>query len=486
MSGFAVGAMKSKKKRRNRQVAARPAPTPAPVRAATERRTRSRALLALAGLVCAAGGVLIAAWLWSARPGAAALPPLPRALAAADADPLIAKAVGDARQLVTDHPRVADAWGHLGRVLLAHAFNAEAVDAFAKAEHLDPADPRWPYLSAEAVVGEDPDRAVPKLRRAVELLRDGDPDVPRVRLAEALLERGDLDEAESLLRRAHERNPDDARVLLALGQLEVTRGRFEAARDALERAAARAPDVQRPYALLAMTYARLGEPTKARDANERARRLSPATSWPDPWMAEVTKLQTGLESILEQATTRLKRGEPDRAAALLRVATRHYPKSAEAWRQTGIALMQTGDPREAERALRTAVGLDPRNDAQVMLAYLLARTGRQDEAEAAARAAIASHPTHGEAHFTLALALRGQGRADEVIAALREAVRHQPDLTAAHVGLADALEAAGQHEQAVEVLRAALSTPADEKAIRQRLAMLEGARSTSPASAQPR
>ena len=54
----------------------------------------------------------------------------------------------------------------LGMTLLANKFEEESVEPFARAESLDPVEPRWPYLRGVALVGRNPDEALPCLRRA--------------------------------------------------------------------------------------------------------------------------------------------------------------------------------------------------------------------------------------------------------------------------------------------------------------------------------
>ena len=64
----------------------------------------------------------------------------------------VADAVTEARDAVVKTPRSANAWGQLGRVLIANEIHQEiALVCFLEAERLDPEEPRWPYcLSAVA------------------------------------------------------------------------------------------------------------------------------------------------------------------------------------------------------------------------------------------------------------------------------------------------------------------------------------------------
>src|SRR5947209_9301049 len=114
-------------------------------------------------------------------------------------------------------------------VLSIHDFLAEADGCFANAEKFDGTEPRWPYLRGLARSGENPEDALPHLRRAAQLC--GDLPAPHLRLAELLVERGDFDEAEGHIQRVLNRDPKDGRALLALGRISFARGRLQESHD---------------------------------------------------------------------------------------------------------------------------------------------------------------------------------------------------------------------------------------------------------------
>jgi cytochrome c-type biogenesis protein CcmH/NrfG len=79
-------------------------------------------------------------------------------------------------------------------VLLAHRFTAEARICLAQAILLDPNEPRWPYYQGISFLEEDPDTAIQRWERAVQLCGDTVAAV-RACLAEALLGQDRLDES---------------------------------------------------------------------------------------------------------------------------------------------------------------------------------------------------------------------------------------------------------------------------------------------------
>ena len=117
---------------------------------------RSRRLLRAglaAALLLLAGG---AAYLWL-RPTS----PAPPELHLAGAEPEAVAAIQEARAEVIRKPRSPAAWGYLGLLLFAHDYYAEAEPCLVRAEHLDPADPHWPYFQGLILLFRDADAMKP-------------------------------------------------------------------------------------------------------------------------------------------------------------------------------------------------------------------------------------------------------------------------------------------------------------------------------------
>src|SRR5713101_5806924 len=120
--------------------------------------------------------------------------PAPPAISPQGLEPAVWTALEDSRQEVSCSPNSSNAWGHLGKVLLAHKFAEEAGICFARAESLDPTEPRWPYFLGMILDLKDTSAAIAKFQRAVDLCNN-QPDGPRLKLAEALLQQGQSPEA---------------------------------------------------------------------------------------------------------------------------------------------------------------------------------------------------------------------------------------------------------------------------------------------------
>src|SRR5262249_20078112 len=162
-------------------------------------------------LLAVAAGVAVTCWLVPRRPG-----PAPREADLSGVDPAIAAPVREAHAEVVAKPNSAAAWGRLGQILRAHDFVEAANTCFARAETLDPNEPRWPYLQGATIAMTDRESALPYLERAATTAAV---DTPRLRLAEVLLQLGRAEEAEVHFREVLARAPHNPRARLGLARV---------------------------------------------------------------------------------------------------------------------------------------------------------------------------------------------------------------------------------------------------------------------------
>jgi tetratricopeptide (TPR) repeat protein len=414
---------------------------------------RRLALGACVGLALLAAG-LGAARAFRPRPP----PPAPPEVDLAGADPAVSAAVGGFREEVLRSPESADAWGRLGKVLLANGFPAEACSCFAEAGRLDPAELRWPYLRGLSLtlLGE-PDDAIPHLGRAAELAGRGEP-APRLRLAETLLGQGRVGEAEEQFRRLLAQDPDNPWARLGLGRVCCRRGEIGPGLAHLRRAAASPLTEKRARSLLAEVHQRRGEPEAARRALRAAGKLPEAHDFPDPYLDELDPLRAGRYARTGRANRLINQGRPREAAALFVEVLRDHPDLAEAWLGLGLAQLHQGDPAGAERALREAVRLDPKVvQGQFYLAVALLRQGKPGAAAGFFREAAALKPDHAPSWYNLGLCRKLRGDRRGAVDALRTAVRHKPNFVEARLELAELLLAGGRRDEGVEELKAVVA-----------------------------
>jgi tetratricopeptide (TPR) repeat protein len=424
--------------------------------------------LALVG-VAAAGGGLGGWWLWQRQRA-----PEPPAVELAGVDPAVAAAIETSRTKVRQSPRSAAAWGLLGQVLVAHDFRAAALTCFAEAERLGPREPRWPYYQGVALYLGDPDAALPKLRRAVELCGDA-PAAPRLLLAEALLNQGNLDEAESHYRHLLSRDPHNPWAHLGLARVAAGRDRPQDGLADLEQATAGRSCAKAAQTLLAQVQQRLGNADESAAALRRAADLPDDTGWPDPFVEAIEELQIGEHASLKRAGRLINQDRVAEGVRLLRQTTRDYPQSYGAWLMLGQGLLKGQDFADAEQALRQAVRLAPTPvDGRYFLGVALLERGENRAAADCFREAAKLKPDHALAYYQLGRCLvRLEDRA-AAIGAFRDAVRCKPDFADAHAELGELLLQDGQRAKGVAHLRQAIDlNPAIPKA-RQLLREVDG------------
>jgi Tfp pilus assembly protein PilF len=249
-----------------------------------EKRNPSRRLLLIAcSLLLMAGlGVYIGRRTASTQPPAALTADAePPSVDWTGADPTVMKAIEAARAAVRQSPSSSHAWGQLGMILAAHNFAAEANVCFMQAEQLDPRETRWPYYQGTELCPNDPEVAIAKLQRAVEL-RDGHFDRARLRLGELLLRQGRLEEAEDHFREVLRQDPENALAHLNLARIARERGDLQASLKHLSRPMEGVYTRKASCLLAAEVHQRLGNEKVANQERQRAAKLPRDQDWPDP------------------------------------------------------------------------------------------------------------------------------------------------------------------------------------------------------------
>jgi tetratricopeptide (TPR) repeat protein len=414
-------------------------------------------------------------WRWYTTPA----PPAEIVLGGTDA--AVNEAIEAARQEVCRQPRSAAAWGHLGLVLRAHDERIESGRIFAQAERLDPTDPRWPYQQGLIELLSEPEKALPQLRRAVELCRgkDAQETAARLRLGETLLENGQLHEAEEQFSAAQALAANDARLEFDEGLLAEAQGDLQAAREHLTLAVVSPFCRQKACIQLAMVCKRLGEDRAAAEYSRQGASGPPDVPWPDPFVSEYMGLAVGRQRRLQDFEELEAQGRLPQAIALLREIVQQYPDS-HSYLILGMTLAKAGALDEAEGILRSVVRMAPeKGEACYFLGLTLYSEARDLQSQAVGKAqalakfreaaqwereAVRLKPNHGFAYLYLGLALREVGESQEGLAALREAVQRRPEFADTHLSLGEALAAEGQLARARACLETAQRlAPADPR-----------------------
>lgn len=219
-----------------------------------------------------------------------------------------------------------------------------------------------------------------------------------------------------LLRQAHERSPDDTKVLLALALLYQGRGMFEATLPLSRKLAELDPPNQR---LSATRMAReTGTELAARATVSMGGPL--ATSW-----RNLDELQQVVESALSS-------GRAEAAADLLE---RTYPREKRPWEvvdRIATLRLHLGQPDRARALWQASLGGAPR---PALVAARIGATHLVEEdfesARTAYERALSQEPELFEARFGLAMVEQDAGRALQALDSARRAVAAAPNDVAA-------------------------------------------------------
>lgn len=171
-------------------------------------------------------------------------------------------------------------------------------------------------------------------------------------------------------------------------------------------------------------------------------------------------------ALVARVVERLERGDTADAEAQARKLRETVPDDAELARLHGVALLLLGRNAEACAALRDALAIDPGSAAvQSNLASALMAMGAADEAVALLRKAIATQPGDPALHNNLANALRAAGDDEGAREAYLAALVIAPDHFGAIVNLAATELSLGRAADAEARLRGALAGQAHPQAL---------------------
>ena len=289
--------------------------------------------------------------------------------------------------------------------------------------------------------------------------------------------------------------PVAAYATLGRARVALQQGQLERARQTLEALVARVPRLGVAHRLLADVDERLGDADKAARHLARAAALPAYNGAPDPMQDALARESRRSVLLLKQASAadltrdrewreflvrralEFDAANPDvvyemgallqqlkQPAAALPYFERHLgmvDDDQQTLVQIGKCYIDLGRLAEAEAVLQRALALADDAVGEYNLGYVLEQTGRSSEAETRYRRAIALNPGLASAHTNLGTALAGRGRVDEGAAHLAEAARLAPGSAAARNNLGAVFLQQRQVERAAREFRLALDLNPD-------------------------
>jgi tetratricopeptide (TPR) repeat protein len=365
---------------------------------------------------------------------------------------------------------LADGFGELGMLYLAHALMDPAVACFENARSLDSVEFRWPYLLGRAALGRnDREAAESAFEAALALRSEHAPTL--LALGRLALDMGAAERAGSYFGRALEANPASAAARAGLGRVASEAGDFETAARLFEEALELQPEATALHYSLALAYRESGDLERARRHLERRGEGTPVEA--DALMAEVAALTSGARVHLLRAGRALSAGRLERGISELRRAAELDPNDPTVRVTLGAALAQRGDRTGARVQLESALRLAPREPrAHYNLGLLAAGEGDNAESVRHFESALSADPGHARAAYQLGEALIRTGREAEGIAALERARELEPGNETVRLREVTALVAAARYEEAKARLEEGTNLRPDSTPIKHALARL--------------
>jgi tetratricopeptide (TPR) repeat protein len=255
----------------------------------------------------------------------------------------------------------SEAYGELGKLLMAGGYLDVAERCFRNAQTLAPDDFRWPYYLGHLFISTG------ELTKAVErfeqVLRRRPTDFATlVWLGYVYIELGQPQAAEPLLTRARVLGPDTVAVPYQLGRASLAKQDYANAVRHLEEALRLNPAATVIHYPLAMAYRGLGDLEKAQANLDRTKnRPGGATvTVPDSLMAELKTVLRSPEVHEELGQHASARGDWPEAARQFRKAIELSPDNAIMRLNLALTLNRMGDARAALAELEATIRVDPR------------------------------------------------------------------------------------------------------------------------------
>ena len=370
----------------------------------------------------------------------------------------------------TPSAELADAYGDLGKILMAADRRDAAEPCFLDAQMLAPRDFQWPYYLAHLYRRNgDLTKAIASFERALRL-RPDDVDT-LVWLGNLELDQGRPDGAEPRFARALSLDPKALSARFGLGRAALARQDYSRAVEYLEAVLAQAPQATGAHYPLAMAYRGLGDAEKA-EAHLRLRQDRPILP-ADPVMVELGNLLESPQTYESRGIEALNKADWAGAAALFRKGLELAPDHAALRHRLGTALYLMGDVRGAQEQFEQVVRASPDFFlAQYSLGVLLQADGRHRDAITHFSTALKAKPDYTEARLRLANSLRRTGRAQESLGHYEKVLAEDAGNTEARFGYAVALVQLRRYDEARTSLAEAVKSYPDQTVFAHGLARL--------------
>ena len=365
--------------------------------------------------------------------------------------PLVAEAIQTASETLRTDKYSVSAWADLGRLLLVHDLNADALVCFKYLTEREPTEAKWVYYLGFINEQIEPERAIEFYRRTIELAPDYA--AVRLRLAKSLTRLGELAEAEQELRKGlmtSENNPylEYELALVLLAQREQTE-----ARKLLVHATENRTWYARPaFVALSRLCFSQEDMDCAIAAYQQMSRMPEATSAiADPWLTEVQKQSAILATDAQSADNLMAKGEYELAKTVYQRFIKKRPELTRPRTNLAYCHAMSGNIMEAIRLAQENSRLFPKDSqVQYALASIYEQAGKFPQAATAYETCLALAPQSADAWLGLGLLQQRTGKFSAAQVSLEHVVNFDPRNVSGRLALGEVLQQLNDLDGAIE------------------------------------
>jgi Flp pilus assembly protein TadD len=270
---------------------------------------------------------------------------------------------------------------------------------------------------------------------------------PEIAQAEDAIQKNDFTGAETLLRKALDKDPNNYQAWFDLGFVLNRLGRADESIAAYRKSVAAKADVFESNLNLGLMLARSNNP-------EAEQFLRAATT-----LKPTAHIEEGQAQAWLALAHLLESKKPDEALTAYRKASELTPKDPEPHLFAGLLHEQRKEFSDAEAEYKQALALDANlTDAAIGLTNIYMKSGRLGDAEPLLRRLATEHPSDarpndGGIHLQLGRVLAAEGKKDDAIVEFQAALKLAPTDADAQRELADLYASAGKNDLAEAAYR---------------------------------
>jgi tetratricopeptide (TPR) repeat protein len=269
---------------------------------------------------------------------------------------------------------------------------------------------------------------------------------PEIAQAEDAIQKSDFSGAETLLKKAVDKDPNNYQAWFDLGFVLNRLGRADESIAAYRKSVAAKPDVFESNLNLGVMLVRANSP-------EAEQFLRVATGLKPTAQVEESQARAWLA-----IAHLLENKKPEDALQAYRKAAELTPKDPEPHLSAGLLFERQKEFSAAEAEYKQVLTLDARStEAAIGLTNLYMKSGRLGDAEPLLRRLASERPDDAGIHLQLGRVLTAQGKKDEAITEVQTALKLAPSDADAQREVADLYVSAGKNDLAENAYRALVS-----------------------------